>query len=142
MGDRGVQGNASNERSFSHAGARGNDHEITPLEAPRHLVQRIETGGNTGYASLGGLQLLNALEGRVEDLLDPDKAFTLMRLRNLEDALLRDIQYFLDSALTRLVRVLDDAGGCLDELAQQSTFANDARMVFDIGGTASSSSPT
>ncbi len=56
-----------------------------------------------------------------------------MRLRDLEDALLGFVEDFLDGALARLVRVADDAGGRIDQTAQQRALTHDARVVLDVG---------
>mgnify|MGYP003704778801 CR=1 FL=1 len=53
---------------------------------------------------------LDVLEGRPEDLLDPDEPLPLVRLRHLEDPRLGDVEDLVHLALALLVDVPDDLG--------------------------------
>src|SRR5690606_1094684 len=132
--DRRMQAHIHAERRLAHRGTRRDDHQVTLLKAARHRIEVREAGADARYAALRGLQLLDLLERGIQDLLDPDEALALVRLRNLEDALLGDVEDLLDAALAGLVRITDDRAARLDQAAQQRALTDDLRVILDVCG--------
>ena len=118
---------------FPHRRTCGDDAQVSFLEPRRHPIEIGEARRDTGDARTGRLTLLDLLEGLPQNVLDPDKAFALMAVRNLEDLGLGDVEKFFYIALALVIHVANDRRGPIHQPTEQGFFANDVRVVLDVG---------
>ena len=121
------------EGGLPHGGPGRHDDQLRPLEAGGQLIQIFETAGNSRDRFAALLERFYALHRRPEHLLDPGEAFLAPLLRDPEDPALGLIEQLVGGQAP-VVDLLDDAGGGLDEPAEDGFFADDAGVVVEIGG--------
>src|SRR6266566_4457051 len=131
--DRGVLHNVQCQRGLSHGWTRRDDDEIGALEASRVAIQIDESAWHPSQRTGAGLELLDPLHRRPDELLDPNELLGAPELRHLKDTVLRIVEHFAGGPVS-LVDVLDDAGGRLDEPAQHRLVAHDPGVIVDVGG--------
>ena len=126
-----VRGDAEAERRLPHRRARGEDHEVSRLEARGEEIELPEAGRDPGDLGARLVELRDALEALLEEHLDVREVARRPLLSELEDDLLRAVDEVGHLALPLLPEP-DDLLARADEPAQRRHLLDDARVVLDV----------
>ena len=107
----------------------GDDDEIAFLEARRQLVEVEEARGDAAQLTAMGVQVVEPVVGRVEQLLELGEADRDAPVRDLEELRLRPVDRLLDLGRVLVADAGDLAGGA-DEVPEHG-FALDDPGVLD-----------
>src|SRR5712692_10431269 len=110
-----VLGDVHGKGALPHRGPAGNDDEVARLETRGHHVQLGEPRRQTGHVLLLVVQLLDLLEGALEDGTERQGRPLHAALGDLEDEPLGVVQHLLD-VVAPVVAAADDLGRDPDEV--------------------------
>src|SRR5262245_59120124 len=130
----GVLGDVHGKGRLPHGGPARDDDEIARLEARGQLIELAEAGGESGDVLLLIVELLDLLEGALEDGAHGERRALHAPLGDLEDEPLRVVQHLLD-VVAPFVALADDLGGDADEVPQHGLLADDAPVREKGGGS-------
>src|SRR5438132_2074841 len=128
-----VLGDVHGEGGLAHGGPPRNDDEIARLEARGLLVEPGEARGQSGDVLLLVVELLDLLEGALEDGAHGEGGALHAPLGDLEDEPLGVVQHLLD-VVAPVVAPADDLGGDPDEVAQDGLLPHDGAVGKEMGG--------
>ncbi len=118
---------------FSHARPRRQDDQVARLEAARQPVEVGETGGDAGDLLLPLVELLDGLEGGLDDLADVHEGGLRLLLGDGEDAPLGVVEELAHLA-GLLVPLRGDGVRGLDHAARERLLVHDGRVVDEVRG--------
>ena len=122
------------EGGLTHGRTAGDDHQVGRLQAAGHAIEVGEAGGDAGQALVGVEQLVDAVDGLDQDLVDPHRAAGLgPRFGDLEDLPLGLVEHFHGALALRRVGHVGDVVADADQLTQGCTLADDLRIGLDVG---------
>ena len=129
---RGEHGRVERLR-LPHAGPRRQDHQVARLEAAGQAVEVGEAGGDAGDLLLALVELLDGLEGGLDDLADVHEGGLRLLLGDGEDAPLGVVEE-LPHFAGLLVALRGDGVGGLDHAARERLLVHDGRVVDEVRG--------
>jgi len=121
------------EGRLAHAGAGGHDDQLALLQAAGDAVQVGEAGVQAGEPALAAAQVVDALDGGAQLVLEGHHRAGAALAAHLEDAVLGLVEHQLGLLLLAVALAQDVAGGA-DEAAQQRLAAHDGGVVLGVGG--------
>src|SRR5713226_3717659 len=128
----GVLGDVQREGGLAHGGAPRDDDEVARLEARRHPVEIVEAGGEPGDVLLAVVELLDVLEGILQDGPHREGRPLHPPLGDLEDQPLRVVEQLVH-VVPGLVALPDDVGGDADQVAQEGLLPDGGPVGEEVG---------
>src|SRR6185295_17785975 len=113
-------------------GPARDDDEIAGLKARGHAVEIVEAGGEPGDVLLAVVQLLDVLEGVLQDRPHRKGRALHTPLGDLEDQPLRVVEQLVH-VVAGFVALPDDLGGDADQIAQEGLLPHDAPVGEQVG---------
>ena len=121
------------EGGLTHRGTGSNDDEVWTLPTGSDLVQRIETGRDTGNRTGVLCRFLHAFEGFLDDGVDLRYIAFLRTLTDLKDTCFRGLHQFVH--VLRLVKShLFDLGSEGNDVTRGRFLGDDLRVVTQVRG--------
>jgi hypothetical protein len=119
------------ERGLTHRGTARDDHEVAALQPRREAIEIQEPRCHARERAVAGMELLDPLHRRPDQLLQAYELFRTPQLSHLEHAVLGVVEHLGGGAAT-LVGILDDRRGGLDQPPQHRLVTHDPRVVLDV----------
>ena len=120
---------AEREAGLAHARTRREDDQVARLEAGRQMIQIAEAGRHARHVDARLVELRDALEALLEQLLDVAEVPRHPRLREVEDDLLGAVDELGDVLPVALHAEARDLAAGPDQAAQRRHLAHDPRVV-------------
>ena len=125
--------NVHRECGLSHRGARRDDDHLARVHTAGHIVENLESGGNSGYLTLVLVEFFDRIDGGVDVFLDVGQVAPDTILGNCEDLLLDIIDERLHIPLL-VVTARCRSGADGNHAAQEMLLPHNVDVVFGIGG--------
>ena len=134
----GVLGDVEGEGGLAHAGAAGDDDQVTRLQPGGAVVEVVEAGGHAGDVGSVALvvEVVDLLEHARQHRLDVLQAVLAPRARlgDLEDARLGLVEELRDLLALRVVGAVGDLARHLREAPLHRALAHQFGVAADVGG--------
>ena len=119
---------------LSHGGSRRDDNHFARVHAAGHVVEDLESGGNSGHLTLVLVKFFDGVDGVVHVLFDVREFSAHAVLSHAEDLLLDIVDQHFHFTLF-LIASGCGTGACRDHAAQEMLFPHDVDVVLGIGGS-------